>query len=251
MLYPLITQLETITNEELTIQIENSFTWEGEYIRRALQHYLSWYLTRPLSECWSTFKELFLDNYRAQFEAQFKNYDPTHNYEYTETRTHIKSDGDETETRTPDATNNYTETTTTYNNTKTIAAGTGNNAPKTDNYAISYDTDPKHTGYTVTSGETTETNITNGTGDKIKTVDNMKFTKTKSHSEIQKTIDGETVSGDMIEQETTTKTGALNANIAEMIREKMKNFNTSLFNNYIEHFISKYCFYVGGDDECY
>ena len=72
----MITQLETVTNEELTIQIENSYTWEGEYIRRALQHYLSWYLTRPLSECWSTFKELFLDNYRAQFEAQFKNYDP-------------------------------------------------------------------------------------------------------------------------------------------------------------------------------
>ena len=55
----------------------------------------------------------------------------------------------------------------------------------------------------------------------------------------------------MLEHETMTKNGAINANIAEMIREKMKNFNTSLFNNYIEHFVSKYCFYVGGDDECY
>lgn len=251
MMHRMQNELENITDDELTIEVTNSFTWNGLDIKRALYHYMSWYLIRSLSESWSTFKALFLNEYRAQFEAQYKQYDPTHNYNYTETKTHIKSDGDETETRTPDTTNNYTETTTTYNNTKTISAGTGANAPKTDNYAIAYDTEPKHTGYTTTSGQTTETNTTNGNGDKIKTVDNMKYTKTKSHSEIQKTIDGQTVSGDMIEQETTTKNGAINANIAEMIREKMKNYNTSLMNNFIEHFVSKYCFYVGGDDECY
>lgn len=212
------------------------------------ENYQERYILHPLDECWTVFTIMFWGNYLQQIIAQNTEYDPTKNYSYTETKTRAKSDGDETKTRTPDTTHNYTETTSTYNNSKTVTAGTGANMPRTDNYSIAYDTDPKHTGYTTTAGQTTETNTTNGTGDKVKTVDNLKYTETKSHTEITKTIDGETITGDYIEHETTNKDGFINANIAENLQAKINLFENNIAIEFIQHFIDKYTFFVGGDD---
>ena len=241
-----MTEIDTIPNEFFDIQIADNYTWSGEIIKQALYHYISWYLTRPLTECWNVFKFMYLENFKEKFTTQFKQYDPTKNYEYTETVIKTNSDGKITETRTPDNTNNFTETTTTYNNTTTTTAGTGANQPKTDTYSLAYDVEPKHTGYTTQSGETSVTNITNGDGDKIKTVDNLKYTKEKEHTEITKTIDGETYHGDYIGTESIRKSGYLNADIAKMINDKMNLFSVSLMNEFIEMFVNKYCFYVGG-----
>lgn len=246
-LYLMATELIQLNNDFFTIEINDNYTWNGAIIKDALTHYLNYYMIRPLSNNWTTFKGLFLDNYKEMFNAQFAKYDPTKNYDYNEQKIHTRSDGDETETRTPDETQNYTETTNTFNNEKKTSTGTGANQPKTDTYNVTYDTDPKHTGYTTQSGEITETYKTNGNGDKVKTVDNMKYTKTKERDEITKTIGNETYTADLIENDIISKSGNLGANIGENIKQKMENYSVFLLNQFIEHFINKYTFYVGGE----
>ena len=247
-IYSLEKQLDGVTDEQLALNVTPVICFEGVYVRRALLHYSKWFLTLPFEICWSTLKELYWSNYIEQILAQSTVYDPTKNYNYTETKTRTTDDGDETKTRTPDETKNYIETTNTYNHTKTTAAGTGNNAPKLDTYNLAYDTEPKHTGYTVQSGETTETETTNGTGDKVKTVDNLKYTETKSHTPTTKTIDNASITADKIEHETIKKDGYINANIGEAIKEKIELHKISYIDEFIKLFISKYAFYVGGDE---
>lgn len=246
--YRLSKQLETVTDEQLSLNVTPVITFEGVYVRRALLHFSEWFLMQTFEKCWSTFKELYWDNFVKQITTQLTNFDPTKNYDYTETRTRTRADGDETKTRTPDNTQNYTETTSTYNNTKTVEAGAGNNALRTDTYSIVYDTDPKHTSYTTTTGRSTETNQTNGTGDKVKTVDNLKYTETKSHSELTKTIDGKTYSGDMIENESIHNSGFIKSNVAEQIKAKIELYKTSYIDEFIRLFIDKYAFFVGGEN---
>lgn len=246
-LYLMATEILQLNDDFFTIEIQPNYFWQGATIKEALAHYLNRYMLRPLASNWTTFKGIFLENYKEMFAAQFAKYDPTKNYDYNEQKIHMRSDGDETETRTPDDIQNYTETTSTFDNEKKLSAGTGANQPKTDTYNLTYDVDPKHTGYTTQSGETTETYKTNGNGDKVKTVDNMKYTKTKERDEITKTIGNETYTADLIENDIINKSGNLGANIGENIKQKMENYSVFLLNQFIERFIDKYTFYVGGE----
>lgn len=228
---------------------DNVIIIDGAVIKEFLyEHFSMRFIKQDLNIAWTNYRVLYWNNYLEQLLTQFTEYDPTKNYNYEETKTRTTDDGDETKTRTPDETKNYIETTNTYNHTKTTAAGTGANAPKVDTYNLAYDTEPKHTGYTVQTGETTETETTNGTGDKVKTVDNMKYTETKSHTPTTKTIDNKSITADKIEHEHVEKSGYINANIAEYLREKIDLHTNNIIIAFINRFIDEYTFYIGGGE---
>lgn len=237
---------ETIFN--LYDENGNIYLNGGQISAYLWENYQERYILHPLDECWTVFTIMFWQNYLQQIIAQNTEYDPTKTYNYTETKLHIKSDGEQTKTHTPDSTHNSIETTSTFNNSRTITAGSGANMPRSDNYSIAYDTDPKHTGYTTTSGQTTETNTTNGTGDKVKTIHDLKYTDTTAHTAITKTIGDKTYSGDRIEEEENKKEGYQNANIAENLQAKIDLFSNNIAIEFIQHFIDKYTFYAGGDE---
>ena len=249
--YQLKRELQSINPEILALKNPNDNTdviFEGAAVENALSHYELRYCNRRLIVVWNVFKSLFWNQYYKSYVALIAEIDPLTNYDYTETKIFTSDHGDITKTRDTDNTKNYVESTIDTDITKTYAAGAGANAPKTDTYALSYDTEPKHTGYTTQTGQTTETTKTNTNGNKTKTVDNLKITNTESHTAISKTIGDETINADTINTEKIEKHGTQNINKIDMMRRLIELNKISILNDYITHFIDKYTMYVGGDE---
>ena len=243
--------LESVADEQLqlTNPADNTeIIFEGADIKEALQHFSRRFLTREFIPCWNVFKVLFWGGYYKSYQTLNSEIDPLTNYDYTEKITETKNNGDITKTHTPDTTHNYVETEIHSDIDVTTTCGTGANTPKTDVYSLAYDTSPKHSSYTTYSGETTQSTKTNGNNNKTKRVDNLKYTDTESHTEITKTIDGTSITADEINTKTVTKHGTQNIDKIDMINRAIELNKISILNEYINHFIDKYTFYVGGDD---
>lgn len=219
--------------------------YSGDTVKSALMNYSMRYTLRELSTVWNLFKEMFWSSYYKNIDIL--NGDLLANYDYTTTTIRTNDDGDTTHTHTPDDTRNYIESSITSDVSKTVSAGTGTATPKTDTYSVVYDDTPKHTSYTTQSGETTERTTANATNNKNKTVDNLKYSDVESHSTITKAVDGETITADNIKTEKTTKTGIQNIDKTDIAKNAIELNKISVLNSYIEHFIDKYSFYVGGD----
>ena len=224
---------------------------DGSIIKEALSHYEERTLLKPLLNTWVLFRDLFWNSYYKNYEIMNSEIDPLTNYDYTETKIATNDDGDTTKTHAPDNTLNYIETTVDTDVTKTYSAGTGAEMPKTDTYTLAYDTEPKHTSYTTQSGKSTESTKTTANGNKSKTVNNLKYTDTESHSTITRTINDESITADKITTEKITKHGTQNIDKIDMMKRAIELNKISIVNDYILHFIDKYTFYVGGDEYGY
>lgn len=238
--------------EPVALQLANpndnsDIIFTGAEVMNALTHYESREMIRNLTTVWVTFKALFWKQYYKNYEMLNSDIDPLTNYDYSETKIKTNDNGDKTKTHAPDNTKNYVETTIETDVTKTFAAGTGANQPKTDTYNLAYDTEPKHTGYTTQSGNSTETTKTTANGNKSKTIDNLKYTDTESHSQITKTIGDTSITADEIVTEKIEKHGTQNIDKLDMLKRAIELNKISILNDYITHFIDKYTFFVGGE----
>lgn len=218
--------------------------YSGDTVKSALTNYSLRYTLRPLNTLWALFKEMFWSSYFKNIDIL--NGDLVANYDYTTTTITTTDNGDITHTHTPDDARNYIESSVNSDVSKTVSAGTGNSTPKTDTYSVVYDDTPKHTSYTTQSGETTERTTADEANNKNKTIDNLKYTDTESHSTITKTVDGNSITADDIKTEKTTKTGIQNIDKTDIVKNAIELNKISVLNSYIEHFIDKYSFYVGG-----
>lgn len=238
-----------MTAEELTLTVPNETTvvFSGADIKSAIENYGLRYTLRPLRDLWELFRVMFWEQYYKNIDIL--NGDLVANYDYTTTTIKTNDDGDTTRTHAPDDTRNYIESSVNSDVSKTVSAGTGTATPKTDIYSVVYDDTPKHTSYTTQSGETTERTTANANNNKNKTVDNLKYTDTESHSTITKTVNGETIVSDNIKTEKTTKTGIQNIDKTDIVKNAIELNKISVLNDYITHFIDKFTFYIGG--ECY
>lgn len=248
-MYQIATELQAITAEELTLTVPNETTvvFSGADIKSAMSNYSLRYTLRPLRDLWELFRVMFWEQYYKNINILDD--DLIANYDYTTTTIKTNDDGDTTHTHTPDDTRNYIESSVNSDVSKTVSAGTGTATPKTDVYSVVYDDTPKHTSYTTQSGETTERTTANAANNKNKTVDNLKYTDTESHTTITKTVDGETITSDNIKTEKTTKTGIQNIDKTDIVKNAIELNKISVLNDYITHFIDKFSFYIGG--ECY
>lgn len=246
-IYEIGKELETMSATDFDLYKNGELIFAGSAVLNELYNYSLRKTTRPIFILWNCFTNLFWDAYYKQYEQLTKNVNVLENFKQTEKGYKTHSDGDKTITNTPDSTRNYTETTNTYDYTKTYSAGTGDNTPTTDTYDLSYNTEPKHTSYTTQKGQTEESTHNNGTGDKVKTVNNLKTEQKETHTDISKTFDNKTLTGDAIETYENEKAG-YNTNIPETLKNAVELYKQSILNEMILHFIDKYTFYIGGDE---
>ena len=259
-IYRMKTMLENsqVSDFTLTHTTEESETpviiFQGSDIVNELYNYGERLTTRNIVFLWSCFKKLFWDSYYKQYSYLIKNVDVLNTFNINEVGYNTRIDGDITNTRTPDTTQNYTKIETEYDYTKENSAGTGNDKPIQTNYDLSYDTAPKEASRTETTGKTIE-NIKTNTGEEnanknyTKTIDNLRVTNTKHQIPIEHTVTstGDTLTGDEIKSYKKIKTGYENNDIPEKLKNTIELYKTSILNEMIQHFIAKYTFYIGGD----
>lgn len=259
-IYRMKTMLENsqVSDFTLTHTTEESETpvviFQGSDIVNELYNYGERLTTRSVVFLWTCFKKLFWDSYYKQYTYLIKNVDVLNTFNINEVGYNTRIDGDITNTRTPDTTQNYTKIETEYDYTKENSAGTGNDKPIQTNYDLSYDTAPKEASRTETTGKTIE-NIKTNTGEEnanknfTKTIDNLKITNTKQQVPIEHTVTstGDTLTGDEIKSFKKIKTGYEDNDIPEKLKQAIEFYKTSILNEMIQHFIAKYTFYIGGD----
>ena len=201
---------------------------------------------------WITYNAYKLPDFRRAYAALYAEYNPLDNYDMTEKSVDLNNHGETTRTRSVDSDHNTVTTSNAYDYTQETETDP-NDKPTTKNYTTTYDSTAtsRLTGYTESSGKTSQHTSADG-DDNITTVtDDMTITNAETHETTSMTIDGNTYTADDITAHELTRKGNIGVTSSmQLIESELTLRAKSLVYDYVYDFINRYTFYASGG-ECY
>lgn len=229
-------------------------TISGEVIVSLMRDYDERYTAESsLLSAWNKYRYDTEVNFWRAFDALNAEYNPINNYDMQETETAEQHDGNKTNTRsTADGHKTVTTSTQVDNNVKVTASGTNN--PTTKHYTTTFEDDSagRLASYDVNTGETETRTTADPTKNNSTVTDDLTVVNTEKHTPVTATVNNVEITADMINGRTLVRSGNIGVTSSQqLITAEIALRTVEILKNYIERFIDRYTYFVGGVDIVY